>query len=64
MRRTGSDTLRQAEEGKEYKNTSGVLAAVLRADGTRSAPTEAEHIPRSETEGLLPLSAAAIQWRL
>ena len=52
--------MRQAEEGKEFRNASCILSTVLRAGGTRSAPTEAERIPRLETEGLLPLSAAAI----
>ena len=64
MRRTGSDTMRQAEEGKEFRNASGVLTAVLRVDGMRSSPTEAERRQRSETEDLLPLSAAPIRWRL
>jgi hypothetical protein len=56
--------MRQAEEGKEFKNASGALSTVLRAGGTRPSLTKAERRPRLETEGLLPLSAAAIHRRL
>ena len=64
MRRTGSDTLRQAEEVTEFMKAFGVLAMVLRVDDMRSSPTEAERRQRSETEDLLLLSAAVIHQRL
>ena len=46
-----------------YQERLGVLAAVLRASGTRPAPTEAKRRPRTVRKPL-PLCASAIRRRL